>query len=261
MNRVQLDQLTVEVARQHRLDAAGVRATLLDRIIDHFVREGWPEQFRATVANPTENAMPNTSNATQGNAAEENRSLLEVGQDEELARQEGSGRDSIFPGSSQMPNFGEPARSPTQANEEARYLRSVNFSAYPSTLGRGYSASPEFVTITQQNWNRIYFTTKLIPSFSGKDNENLVNWIDRISTIARMYQIPNESLLLAVVSQLQDRALSWYNRQPIETVMNWKEFKFQIRRYFERKESLTTTLAKINSRIWKTHTERFVEYA
>lgn len=44
-------------------------------------------------------------------------------------------------------------------------------------------------------------------------------------------------------------------------IASWKEFKFQIRAYFERKESYSTVLARISARTWKSHTEKFVEYA
>lgn len=55
MIRVQLEQLNVdglqEVARQQTLDTRGTRAALLDRLIDHFDRNGWLEQIR--IATPS----------------------------------------------------------------------------------------------------------------------------------------------------------------------------------------------------------------
>lgn len=44
-------------------------------------------------------------------------------------------------------------------------------------------------------------------------------------------------------------------------MLNWEEFKFQIRRYFECRDSYSTILARVSNRIWKSHTERFVDYA
>lgn len=98
-----------------------------------------------------------------------------------------------------------------------------------------------------QNWHQMKFTAKLIPSFSGREEENVVRWVERVSAVARMYSVTDEALLLAAVSQLKDRALGWYNRQPLETLATWENFKFQLRLYFERKESYTATLARISS--------------
>lgn len=120
--------------------------------------------------------------------------------------------------------------------------------------GRGSEQSPN-------NWQQVKCAGKLIPSFAGGDEENVVRWLERISGIARMYQFNDNVLLLAAIGQLKARALDWYNRQPLESVSTWEEFKFQIRRYFERKESYTVILARISARTWKSHAEKFVEYA
>lgn len=101
----------------------------------------------------------------------------------------------------------------------------------------------------------------MIPTFGGKDEENVISWIERVSAIARLYQISDETLILAAVSQLQGRALNWYNRQPVESMLVWEEFKFQIHRYFECRDLYSTILARISSRVWRSQTEHFVDYA
>lgn len=88
-----------------------------------------------------------------------------------------------------------------------------------------------------------------------------MRWLERISSVARMYRLTDDVLVLAAVSQLKDRALQWHNRQSLETVGTWNKFKFQIRRHFEIKESYTTTLSRIGQRIWKSHKEKFADYA
>lgn len=76
-----------------------------------------------------------------------------------------------------------------------------------------------------------------------------------------MYRLSDEVVLFAAISQLKNRAHDWYKRQPIDSVALWEDFKYHIRHYFEVKESFTATLAKIGQRIWKSHTEKFVDYA
>lgn len=76
-------------------------------------------------------------------------------------------------------------------------------------------------------WQRVKCAEKLIP-FSGKE-ENVTKWFERIEHIARRYQFTSDILLLAAVSQLKERALNWYNRQPFESVSTWDEFQTQLK--------------------------------
>ncbi|XP_011699701.1 PREDICTED: uncharacterized protein K02A2.6-like, partial [Wasmannia auropunctata] len=111
------------------------------------------------------------------------------------------------------------------------------------------------------NWNQIKFASKLIPSFAGKEDENIIPWLERIASIARMYRISDEALVVAAVNQLSGRVLGWYNRQRVESVASWQDFKRQIRLYFERKETVTMTLSRINARVWRAQSEKFIDYA
>lgn len=78
---------------------------------------------------------------------------------------------------------------------------------------------------------------------------------------ARMYRLTDEVIVLAAISQLRNRAQEWYNRQPMDSVATWENFKFHIRRHFEVKESYTATLTKIGQRTWNMFKEKFVDYA
>jgi len=85
-----------------------------------------------------------------------------------------------------------------------------------------------------------------------------MTWLERCTNVARMYQVPDETLFLAAINQLSNRTIDWYNRQPVESVATWEDLKFQMRSYFERKKSVTMTLSQINNRVWKMHSEKFV---
>ncbi|XP_071571820.1 uncharacterized protein [Temnothorax nylanderi] len=142
--------------------------------------------------------------------------------------------------------------------EERQRVRSGSGGSLPAT---GSVTSGIEVDTSNVNWQQIKFATKLIPTFAGKDDENVIRWLERISCVARTYKFKDEVLVLAAVSQLKNRAQDWYNRQPMEDVTTWEDFKFRLRSHFEVKESYTATLAKIGQRIWKMHTEKFVDYA
>jgi len=78
---------------------------------------------------------------------------------------------------------------------------------YTIVISSGNGSQP----ITANNWSQIKFTSKLIPEFAGKEDQNVVTWLERCASIARMYQVPEETLILAAINQLSKRALDWYN--------------------------------------------------
>ena len=51
------------------------------------------------------------------------------------------------------------------------------------------------------------------------------------------------------------------HRQEVESVTTWKNFKLQIRAYFQRTETVTTALTGVSRRIWKSQSEKFADYA
>lgn len=67
--------------------------------------------------------------------------------------------------------------------------------------------------------------------------------------MACLYNLSDEVLVLAAVSQLKNQTLDWYNRQKLEDVSTWEDFKYRIRRHFEMRETYTATLARVSRRI------------
>lgn len=47
----------------------------------------------------------------------------------------------------------------------------------------GRSTANADVNADSQNWHQIKFATKLIPVFEGKKEENVVKWLERISSV------------------------------------------------------------------------------
>jgi len=254
--KVYLEQLNLdglrELARQHELDIRGTRAQVFDRLADHFERSGWPEQIGLAGPNVMEGGILISEDAGAG-ANIQDRELEAQHADRNVRRQN----------SERAINVQEIVQAVVQALEASRFQSGevrgdperARRPRTPSSSGNG--SQP----ITANNWNQIKFTSKLIPEFAGKEDQNVVTWLERCVSIARIYQVPEETLILAAINQLSKRALDWYNRQPVETVATWEDFKFQIRSYFERKESVTMTLSRINNRIWRMRSESFIDYA
>lgn len=262
MNRENLENCTYselrDLAIYYKVDTKGSQPALFDRLFVHFEREGWPEPWPPRRNSQT--ASENITSASRGRSGEE-------------SGKSRAGRLPLFAGV--MPQGAGLASNDNPAGinideivqSVVRVLQGRQRSPSSAAMSQSPRVDEELMEATGENrypsnnWQQVKCAGKLIPSFSGKDEENVVRWIERIASISRMYQFNDHVLLLASISQLKGRALDWYNRQPIETVSTWEEFKFQVRWYFERKESYTAILARINARIWKSHTEKFIDYA
>lgn len=270
MDRASLENLSInelrELAGQYKVDTKGSRVNILERLLNHFERAGWSEQVALSNDKGTSENMPvamrgqitseeelNSISGPNPSATSEPATMIRRAEDTiERSRDNGTvtGLDinDIVQFVVQVLQGRQRDTSSAAAIERPRAsgihvpLREVN---------QGSS----------QNWQQVKCAGKLLPPFSGKDEVNVTRWLERVASIACMYQFDDNVLLLASVSQLKERALDWYNRQPLDSVSSWEEFKFQVRRYFERKETYTATLARISARIWKSHTEKFVEYA
>jgi len=276
-SRSELERLTVaglkNVAAQQKLETRGVRAELLDRLADHFERRGWPARSLGEVEMSEETMEIATTEAVEGQT---NRNILNRSDAEpilECAPPGAEGGRRLALDAVQMQTVVQAvlralevregpvqggAQPRARASESVREQENMLLAEQNSNLATVSTGSSQAVA---NNWSQIKYITKLIPPFSGKDEENILNWLDRVTYVARVYNITDEVLLLAAIGQLRGRAADWYNRQPLRTISSWDEFKFQVRNYFERKESYAMTHSRISSRVWKSHSERFVEYA
>lgn len=77
---------------------------------------------------------------------------------------------------------------------------------------RGGNAGSADGNAGSQNWHQIKFATKLISVFEGKEEENVVKWLERISSVTRFYHFNDEVLVMVAVrlknrAQLKNRAL------------------------------------------------------
>lgn len=108
---------------------------------------------------------------------------------------------------------------------------------------------------------RISFANKLIPIFKGVEEDDVEHWLNRVSTVANLYELKEKEIMLAVITKLRNRALKWYNRQPIETMRHWENFKTQVQSYFKREASVSTSMIKVTRRFWNMRDEKFADYA
>ncbi|XP_071653044.1 uncharacterized protein, partial [Temnothorax longispinosus] len=269
MEQKDIENLTINqlrsLASRLKLGTKGSRAAIITRIIDFYTENGWPKnmaQFSGRSGDVGRNLKETENENEQQKGAGHSDMSGSVGREDLNPQHIVNGIPAVGNGNGQGVNFAlnmqEIVQAVVQVMEERQRMRDGSAGSFSTT--RSVSSCIE-VDTANVNWQQIKFATKLIPTFAGKDDENVIRWLERISCVARMYKFKDEVLVLAAVSQLKNRAQDWYNRQPMEDVATWEDFKFRLRSHFEVKESYTATLAKIGQRIWKTYTEKFVDYA
>lgn len=265
MSRLQLENLNIEglreVARQFDVDIRGSRNALFDRLSDHFEKYGWPEQITLAGPSGSEERHGPSETLASGDTGRDGRAItLNPSAYADPPLNEGQQTAQPCEQSPSAINIQEIVQAVVQVMESRR-INQTEPNGENGQLSRTMSgASNGAQSTASHSWNQIKFTAKLIPIFAGKDDENVVKWVERCTSVARQYQIANEVLVLAAVNQLTGRALEWYTRQSVDAVATWEDFQAHLRSYFERKESITTILSRVGRRMWKAHSEKFTDY-
>lgn len=79
--------------------------------------------------------------------------------------------------------------------------------------------------------------------------------------VGQLYQVADDTILLAASSRLTGEASKWYDRQSNETISSWSAVKEGLTSFFGHKAPFTVTMQKITARKWESPKEKFVEYA
>lgn len=204
VSKLPINQLRSLAARL-KLTTKGTRAAIILRITEHYEKYGWPEDVemeRGTEAGSErgenhaslleireeETRRPGTSGASYANA----RAYIAGPKGDESTRNV----------SSQI-NVQEIVQAVVQVLEK-RQRSSDGTRGSPAVTGD--TGSTVEINTSAINWQQLKFATKLIPVFSGKDEENVVKWLERIMCAANMYRLNDEVIVLAAISQLKNRA-------------------------------------------------------
>jgi len=232
MNRDNLETSSINelraLASRLGFDTRGARATILDLIINHYECTGWPEKFQ----------KQSSSHGHQNPADNNQSTLLLRGETQELTK-------SLTHVTPQTTDLLLGARI-MENSDNVGFATNFQYIIESVVQALQWTSASTSTDLPRQNsshlreplrngngsfimWQQVKCAEKLISIFSGKEGENVVRWLQRIVNIARTYQFSDDTLLLAAVSQLKDRASNWYNRQPLESVSTWEVFKFQVR--------------------------------
>lgn len=153
MSRMQLEQLNIELRelpRQVNVDTKGTRATLFDRLTDHFERNGWPE--RIAIAAPGNVEL----------VAMEEGDPPRVSQGENVPSDNRADETVSVRGNSQIQEIVQAVLQALSANRMRQPDGDalVRGPASPSTSSGAHSAFP--------NWHQIYVEVNSVLRWKGR---------------------------------------------------------------------------------------------
>lgn len=236
MDREELKKLSINelraMAAQLKINSKSGRADILLGLLNYYDQHGWPNKEAVTdMAGGSITEVSGNTEAQGSMGAEIGNAVLNFAEPTaSVARPIGSASRNLTAGI----NMQEIVQAVVQILSTKQHPSPISgaTASYGSNVGELQASPYTANNIPPTNWHQVKCAGKLIPSFAGKEEENVVKWLDRISHIARMYQFNEDVTLLASIGQLKERALAWYNRQPLESVSNWDKFKFNLRRYY-----------------------------
>ncbi|CAL1682461.1 unnamed protein product [Lasius platythorax] len=193
-----------EEANDLELNTEGPRERLLDRILDHYVRNTnlmearVPEQSGdpplIQIAATPEGSQASTQPVISGDMAQILLGIHQQIQAQSKLMEQLTRLMAQSPGTHQV---GPPTENPPQGE----------------TLLSGRSGSPGYSQSRLGGGNTVKMISPQIPIFEGSEKDNIKKWLERVEYVGNLYEISENMLLLAATSCLAGNALDWYNRQ------------------------------------------------
>lgn len=97
-----------------------------------------------------------------------------------------------------------------------------------------------------------------MPEFSG-ENLEVTFWLERISAVQEVYQVPNDIMQVIVIGKLIDNAKDWYNSKLDHLMMNWVSLRDELKKMFSCHQDLVILSKNFERRRWKV-VEKFSIY-
>uniref|UniRef100_A0A1Y1MJM7 CCHC-type domain-containing protein n=1 Tax=Photinus pyralis TaxID=7054 RepID=A0A1Y1MJM7_PHOPY len=99
----------------------------------------------------------------------------------------------------------------------------------------------------------------LLPTFSGKDGEDVANWLTRVEAVQRVYAVADEIMQVIMVTKLLGAALEWYYSKVDYVTMSLSSFKVELRSMFASRPSRIALMKSMEARRWRKD-EKFSTY-
>jgi len=131
----------------------------------------------------------------------------------------------------------------------------------PSTVSPPNTTQSSFVLSAALPAQAITLLASQIPTFSGKEEEDIEMWIKKVEYVAYAHGVHDTVKLFAAISKLNKHARDWFDLDTTITPGSWDSFKIGIIRRFRRIIPFNIALRKAEERRWHSHKESFQEYA
>lgn len=111
----------------------------------------------------------------------------------------------------------------------------------------------------ETNSEKINSAQIFMPTFEGKEEDDVKQWLRQISHIAYAFKLNEYETREAAIKQLRGFAIFWFNRQSLKTRNQWKDLKLRLENHFNNDRAIY--IASIKRRFWKIYDEKFIDYA
>lgn len=99
----------------------------------------------------------------------------------------------------------------------------------------------------------------LIPEFAGREEDDVINFFQRIEAVKRVYKPNEDCLLLVVISKLSGSAKKWFNSKPEYIDLDLDQLQVEMKKVYGSREDKLTLRRRFEMRKWKKG-EKFMDY-
>lgn len=146
----------------------------------------------------------------------------------------------------------------------SRFNQQEQVTSPPLVSHHSYSGGSDHISTTKISVNTINLLASQLPEFSGKENDDIELWIQKVvERVVRIHGASQDMMLLASSSKLVKSARKWFElgTGSINDTCQVEFQEFALLRQFKRKIPYQIIIKKIEAREWNYSQEFFHDYA
>lgn len=110
---------------------------------------------------------------------------------------------------------------------------------------------------TKISVNTVNLLASQLPEFSGKDDNDVELWIQKVERVIRIHGASQDVMLLAASGKLVKSARKWFEIGTGTINDTWSSFKGALLRHFRKKIPFEIVMKRVGSRKWNYPHESF----
>lgn len=136
-----------------------------------------------------------------------------------------------------------------------------HLSSPPLVSQRSNSGGSDQPASTKISVNTVNLLVSQLPEFSGKEDDDVEIWIQKVERVGYIHGASQDMMLLAVSGKLVKSARKWFELGAGTINDIWISFKNALLRQFTRKIPYQVIMKKVEARKWNFMHESFNDYA